>query len=107
MTGNYRAVKGEQECRADPWRTDAQGSSFGTNSYTCATNRDLFYVGASTLYLAGTVTYRTGFNVFEGSTDTQRNEYGSSEDLTFTLMAGGQELVAALGVGLVTLGALL
>lgn len=64
-------------------------------------------MGASTLYLAGTVTYRTGFNVFEGSTDTQRNEYGASEDLTFVLMAGSFHLALGAASGLVVLAAIL
>ena len=89
-TGNYRAVKGEKECKSDPWRNDPQLSSFKGSSYTCAANRDLFYVGATTLYLTGTVTYRTGFNTFDGSTDLERNTWGNSGDLTFTLVEGAE-----------------
>ena len=67
-SGNYRAVKGLQTC-GDAWRSNPEASSFGLSGYTASTNRDLVFVGSSSLGVSGTITMRTGFNTFSSSTD--------------------------------------
>ena len=83
--GNYRSIQGSQTC-TDPWRLDPAQSAFTANSFTTATNRDIIYVGSSSISVGDSVTFRCGFNTFGSSIDTERNEFGHSADLTMLVL---------------------
>ena len=86
-TGNYRQTQGDKDCK-NPWDNDVNGSSFAPNSFTTSISRELQVEGASTLVLASVLRFRTGFNVFSASTDTERDAFGFSEDISATLIEG-------------------
>lgn len=95
VAGNYRAVTGPQTC-ANPWRDDPNSSNFGVTTFTCATNRDLIYIGSTTIPVTGVITFRTGFNTYNSSTDIAHKQFGYSQDLQFVVLAGAKMLVVAL-----------
>ena len=86
-TGNYRQTQGDKDCK-NPWDNDVDGSSFAPNSFTTSISRELRVEGASTLVLSSLLRFRTCFNVFSASTDTERDAYGFSEDISATLIEG-------------------
>ena len=53
--------------------------------YACRVNRDVIYVGSTTIYLSGTIKYRTGFNVYSQSTDVDPDTYGFSDSIEWTV----------------------
>ena len=102
-TGNYRAVKGSQKC-ADPWRLDPDQSVFTETQFTTSTNRDIIYIGSSTIPIESSITFRTGFNTFSSSSDTERNEFGFSEDLVMVFVdSAGDSAQSSLGASVAVL----
>ena len=84
-SGNYRSTTGEVDC-ANPWYPDYNNSYFGSNFFRCGTYLDFDYVGAVQLKIGAKITFRTGFNTFQSSTDMLRDAYGASSSLVATIL---------------------
>jgi len=83
--GNYRSTIGDVSC-ANPWYPDYNNAFFVANSFRCGTYLDFDYVGALQLKIGQKLTFRTGFNTWQGSTDLERDAYGASPTLTTYLL---------------------